>query len=151
MKKDGKIKLISSISLLIIVLDQLTKYIISKSLTLNQSIELLPFLKLTLIHNTGAAFGLFRGMQWLSVLFALLVTAIIIYYLNKIPEKDKLLQTSIALILGGAIGNLIDRMLFGYVIDFIDMVFWPAFNIADSAISIGAVLLVISFLRTKKK
>ena len=148
MKKYGKLKLIGSVSLLIVILDQLTKYLVSKNIT--QSITLLPFLKISYVQNTGVAFGLFKGFQWLSVLFALIVIGIVIHYSDKILKKDKFLQVSIALMLGGAIGNLIDRLFLGYVIDFIDIVFWPAFNIADSAISIGAVLLIIHLLIKEK-
>ena len=151
MKKDGKAKFIITISLWVILTDQLTKYIIAKSLAVNQSIAVAPFLKISHIHNIGAAFGLFRGLQLLFVAFALLVIIATIYYFDKIPEKDKFLQGAIALILGGAIGNLIDRILWGYVIDFIDFIFWPAFNVADSAITVGAIIFALYLFRSQKK
>ena len=151
MKKDGKLFLIISVSFFAVLLDQLAKFVLSKNLELHQSIELLPFLKITLIHNTGAAFGLFNGFQLVSILVALIIIIAVIYYFDRIPKKDRLFQTSIALILGGTLGNLIDRLIFRYVIDFIDFGFWPAFNIADSAISIGAILLIVClFWRNKK-
>jgi len=74
------------------------------------------------------------------------VIAVIIYYFDKIPNKDRFLQFSIALVLGGAIGNLIDRIVLGYVIDFIDLTFWPAFNVADSAITLGVGLFLLGTL-----
>ena len=142
MKKE---KIFSLIILAIIILDQLTKFLITKNMTLSQSIPLIQnILHLTYIHNTGATFGMLKGMNLLLIWVSVIVIGGILYNYNKIP-KDKIPQLSLALIIGGAIGNLIDRISLGKVVDFIDFRVWPAFNIADSAISIGAVLLIIYF------
>ena len=144
------------ISAVVVVLDQLTKYLIVNNMELFDSIELVPFVKLTLLHNTGAAFSILADasgwQRWFFIGLGLAVSAGILVWLRRLPEKGQiLLSLSLALILGGALGNVIDRAIYGYVIDFIELYYgewsWPAFNVADSAISTGAVLLILdSFL-----
>jgi signal peptidase II len=144
----------------IIVIDQATKLTIMESMRLNESISIVPNLfSLTYIRNPGAAFGLLAGssnafrMVFFGVtsLFALALLGTILF---RLPAKDWVGQISIAGILGGAIGNLIDRLRYGEVIDFLDVYVgtyhWPAFNIADSAISVGVVFLIIHFAFEKK-
>lgn len=136
---------IFSISLLVVMLDQLTKYIISKALNLSESISLIRnVLEITYIRNTGAGFGILQGSNTILIFTSLIIIGIILFYLDKIL-KEKPTYIPVALILGGAIGNLIDRIFLGHVIDFIYFRFWPAFNVADSCISIGAVWLIIYY------
>ncbi|WP_006786284.1 signal peptidase II [Thiorhodospira sibirica] len=143
-----------SLSALIIILDQLTKWFAERTLPLFEPVAILPFLNFTLVYNTGAAFSLLSqagGWQrWFFVSLALVVSVFIIVWLKQLKPEERLTATGLALLLGGAIGNLIDRLWHGKVIDFIDMhvagYHWPAFNIADAAISMGAVLLIICSL-----
>jgi len=135
---------IISIGFFIVILDQLTKYIIKQNFQLNQSIPVIKnILHMTYVTNTGSAFGLFKGLNWFFVLFSVIVIIAIFYYLKKIVKNEKLLQFAVGLLLGGTIGNLIDRIARGAVIDFIDFRIWPVFNIADSAVTIGIVSLII--------
>ena len=142
------------LSLLVVALDQATKYWAVSALTLHQPVPVIPFFNLTLMHNTGAAFSLLAeagGWQrWFFTGLALVVSGLIVYWLSTL-RRQPWLSAGLALILGGAVGNnLIDRVLHGYVVDFIDVYYqnwhWPAFNIADSAITVGAVLLVLDAL-----
>jgi signal peptidase II len=140
------------IALLIVILDQLTKFLITSKLTFTESIPVIKnFFHLTLIKNFGIGFGLINmpAVRWILVTVTIIIIFAILYYYKKIP-KNYLPVISTSLILGGAIGNLIDRILFGFVIDFIDFKFWPAFNIADSAITIGVIGLIVYFWRDKK-
>jgi len=141
-------KLIFSITIFIILLDQLTKFLIRTSFALHESETLIPkVLELTHIQNTGIAFGLFKNMQPIMIIINVLIICVIIYYLKDI--KNRKLAISISLILGGAFGNLIDRIFLGTITDFIKISIWPVFNIADSAITIGAILLAIYFIKKK--
>lgn len=134
-----------------IVLDQYTKYVASSHLTYAEPVPVLPFLNWTLLHNYGAAFSFLSdagGWQryFFSILAALVSIAFTVW-LVRMPRKLKLLPLAIALILGGALGNLIDRVSLGYVVDFIHFYYqnyhFPAFNIADSSITLGTILLII--------
>jgi len=141
---------------LVIVLDQASKWIMVSWLSLYETVAVMPFFNLTMAHNTGAAFSFLAGAGgWQRWFFIGLTTAIslgLFIWLNKLA-KTRLEAMSVSLILGGAIGNVIDRIYFGYVIDFLDVYVgsyhWPAFNIADSAIVVGAALLIIDSLRTE--
>lgn len=136
--------IVFSTALFILVLDQFTKYIIKQNFQLNQSISIIKnILHLTYVTNTGSAFGLFKGFNFVFILFSFIVVIVIVHYLKKINQNEKLLQFSIGLLLGGTIGNLIDRLAYGSVIDFIDFRIWPVFNIADSAVTISIILLII--------
>ena len=133
-----------SIALIIVLLDQFSKFLIKQNLQLNQSIPIIKnIFHFTYVTNTGSAFGLFKGFNILFILFSIIVIAVIFYFLNKIKDYRRLLQFSVGLLLGGTIGNLIDRLIYGYVIDFIDFRIWPVFNLADSAVTIGVILLII--------
>ena len=135
---------IFSAAFIVVLLDQLTKFLIKQNFQLNQSIPILKnIFHLTYITNTGSAFGLFKGLNLFFMLFSIIVIIVIFYYLNKIVENKKLLQFSIGLLLGGTIGNLIDRIAYASVIDFIDFRIWPVFNIADAAVTISVILLII--------
>jgi len=143
----NKKRFIYLIALSIIILDQLTKYLVS--VNISKPIPLLKnVLHLTYIKNTGAAFGILQNQTLFLIVISALVIGCLFYYCNKIPNSRKM-QFFVALLLGGAIGNFIDRVRLGYVIDFIDFWIWPAFNIADSAVSVGAIGLVIYLLLKK--
>ncbi|HEX6929966.1 MAG TPA: signal peptidase II [Gammaproteobacteria bacterium] len=143
------------VAALVIALDQATKYLVVRSMTLFDSIAVIPHLNLTLLHNTGAAFSLLADaggwQRWFFVLLGAAVSVFILVWLRKMPARQgPLLPLSLSLILGGALGNVIDRAIHGYVIDFIDVYYgawhWPAFNVADSAITVGAVLFILDSL-----
>jgi signal peptidase II len=142
------------VALIVILADQLTKIAIAKVFAYGESHAVTPFFNLVLVFNRGAAFS-FLAMAggWQRWAFTLLgiVAALVICYLLKRHGTQKMFCTALALILGGALGNVIDRLMYGHVIDFLDFHVggwhWPAFNLADSAITIGAALLVIDELR----
>jgi signal peptidase II len=147
------------ISGLVVALDQASKYAAAKYLVRYAEVELLPFLNLTLVYNAGAAFGfLSGGSGWQNFLFsaiAVVACVAIFVMLRGLGPGDWVLAAALTLILGGALGNLIDRLAYGYVIDFIDFHFggWHfwTFNIADSAITIGAIALIADALGLLKR
>lgn len=142
----------------IIVLDRLTKVLASQYLTLHEPHALMPSLNLTLVHNTGAAFSLLGqagGWQrWLFILLATAVSVGIVAWLLKTPAERPWIACALALILGGAAGNLWDRVVAGYVVDFIDFYYgawhFPAFNVADSAITVGAAMILVDGLKREE-
>lgn len=137
------------IAAIVIFLDQLTKFFATRFLQLNSPFILIKdFLYLTLVHNRGAAFGLFQKQVFIFILVAI---SIIIFILQNLKNKNNSLifKLSLSLILGGAVGNLIDRIRLGFVIDFLDFRVWPVFNLADSAITIAAFLLAWELLFKK--
>ena len=148
--QDTKKALIISITaLIIIILDQLTKYFVAGNLEPGTKIILIKnFLYITNVHNFGAGFSLFQGATQLIIWFSIIVVGIIVYLYDKIPKK-LYVQLSTASLLGGIIGNLVDRFRFGYVIDFIDFRIWPTFNVADIALTAGVIGLIIYFLKKK--
>jgi signal peptidase II len=132
---------------LTLVADQLTKFLILVSFRSGDSFPLIPpILHLTYVQNTGAAFGLFKGQQWLFIAMSLAVIAWIVreFWSGRILTPS--VMWGCALILGGAAGNLIDRLRLGYVVDFIDVRVWPVFNLGDSAITVGVAILIIRSL-----
>ena len=135
---------IFSIALVVVFLDQLTKFLIKENFQLSHSLPIIKnILHLTYVTNTGSAFGLFKNFNIFLICFSIIAIIVIFYYLKSIVKNEKLLQFAVGLLLGGTIGNLIDRLLYGAVIDFIDFRIWPVFNIADSAVTISALLLII--------
>jgi signal peptidase II len=137
--------------LIVLVLDQVTKRIVDTSMALGDSIPLVPMFQLTYLRNQGAAFSFLSGaggwQRWFFIALAISASVFICYWLRKLPKERSLEACAWALVLGGALGNLIDRILYGYVIDFLDVFYgnwhWPAFNVADSAITVGVVILFI--------
>jgi signal peptidase II len=135
----------------VVVLDQLTKFLIERHLAMFESVSVLPVLEITRLHNTGAAFSFLAeeaGWQrWFFTALAIIVSIVLALWLRRIDAQARVLATAVALILGGAIGNVIDRVRLGHVIDFIyahwDRHYFPAFNVADSAICVGAGLLLL--------
>jgi len=134
------------IALLIIFFDQLTKYFIS----LRMPEWSLGFFSLHLVKNTGAGFGILQDNTLALGIISLAVALAVLFYYKKIPQQ-KLPQFLFALFLGGVVGNLIDRFARGYVIDFLDLTFWPAFNIADAAITVAVLGIVVYFWKMERK
>ncbi|MBU0547493.1 MAG: signal peptidase II [Candidatus Omnitrophica bacterium] len=133
----------------VIFLDQFSKFLAIRFLQLNTSVSLIKnFLYITLVHNRGAAFGILKNQLFLFVIISFFVILFIFFNL-KIKKNPFLFKVALSLILAGAIGNLIDRLRFGYVIDFLDFRFWPVFNFADSALTIGVILLSWELLFSK--
>ncbi len=149
MKKGGNSRVFILLAVIIFVLDQLTKLLISSLMSLGQSISLIPsILHITYIHNFGAGFSILQNQRCFFIVFSLIVIGVIFYNYKKIISNKKL-SITVALILAGAVGNLIDRLFHGYVIDFIDFRIWPVFNIADTSLTIGTILLVWYFWKEK--
>ncbi len=137
------------IASLILALDRFSKYLVSSLMQVGDSIPLFEnFLHLTYVRNPGAAFGMLPYRTVFFVVITVVVALFIVYYYRLLTEDHRLLRFSLALLLGGAIGNLIDRLNTGYVVDFIDFKIWPpVFNVADSAIVIGIGLFLIAYWR----
>ena len=135
------------ISIIVVALDQMTKYLAINYINPYDSIKILPFLHLVLVTNKGAAFGMFKHIGSSFFIAASVIAIIFVIYLLIRGKEDHL---GLSLILGGAIGNLIDRILYGSVVDFIDLSIgkyhWPAFNIADSALSVGVTIILLNNL-----
>lgn len=143
------------LSVVVIVLDQATKQWVVHYFELYESLQLMPSLNLTYVHNTGAAFSFLSSaggwQRWFFVGIALVATCVLLIWLSRLKVHEKWMAITLSLILGGAIGNLYDRIEYGYVVDFIDVYYnsfhWPVFNIADSAITIGVVMMLIDMCR----
>lgn len=136
--------------LLLIGLDQLTKQLVHQNMALYDSIELLPFFNLTYVRNYGAAFSFLSDaggwQRWFFTVLAVVISTVIAVWMRRLPRQQIKLGLALSLVFAGAIGNLIDRSIYGYVIDFFHLYYqtwhYPAFNIADSAICIGAALII---------
>ena len=149
------------LSLVVIIIDQWTKWLAETKLTFHEPVPVIePFLNWTLAYNYGAAFSFLADaggwQKWFFSGLALVMSLFLIVYLIKAPRKATLLSFGLALVLGGAVGNLIDRLLHGHVIDFIHVHYanvwdYPIFNVADMGISVGVVLIVIDMLFLEKK
>ena len=147
------------ISALVIVIDQATKRVVDTTMQLYQSIELIPCFQLTYLRNQGAAFSFLSGaggwQRWFFIGLAIIASVFICFWLKKLDRSQRWEAVAWSLVLGGALGNLIDRILFGYVIDFLDVYVgewhWPAFNVADSAITVGVVMLLLDSFKTPSR
>lgn len=152
------------LSLAIIALDQWTKHLVVQSFSLYESVKVLPYFNLTYVHNTGAAFSFLHDaggwQRWLFALIAISISMGLVLWLKRMPPGHRSNAVAVALIIGGALGNLYDRLMYGYVVDFLDVygaIFrpflggehFPAFNVADSAICVGAFLLLVDSFRKK--
>lgn len=156
-----KSKIVAGWLVFILVTDQLTKFIVDRTMPLHHSIPVIDNLfNLTYIRNTGAAFGIFAGSAAafrlpFLILVSVLAAGFICALLRRLPETEKGLMTALAFILGGAVGNLIDRVVHGEVIDFLDFYWagyhWPAFNVADSFITVGVAITVFYLIKAKGK
>jgi signal peptidase II len=152
------------LSALVVVLDLSSKAVVSHYFSLYETMTLIPgWFNLVLVHNSGAAFSFLANesgwQRWFFAIIALLVSSIIFFWIKRLQAHERWLAIALSLVLGGALGNLWDRLTLGYVVDFLDFyyqssqmkaVHWPAFNIADSAISIGAVMLIIDAFVNKE-
>ena len=144
------------LSIIFIIIDQVSKIIVVNNLTNNKSIEVIKsFFYLTYTNNQGAAFSILTGRRILLILVALVVIGVLIYYVRKNKIEGKVNKIALSLVIGGSIGNLIDRILRGAVIDFIDVKIFgynfPIFNLADTFIVIGVFLLIIEMFRKEHK
>jgi len=146
------------IAVLVVLLDRFSKWLVASNIALHDSVSVLPFFRLTHVQNPGAAFGLFAesSSEWkvaILILFSIVALAVVSALLWKNSHAMTVTGVGLSLILGGAVGNLWDRLLSGRVVDFLDFYLgsyhWPAFNVADSAIVIGALLLVGEILFAK--
>lgn len=136
---------------LVIIIDRFAKFLVFNNLLEGQSIEVVSkVFHITLVLNTGAAFGLFKEKNQFFIVSSFVVITLILLYVFFDKEKDVVKLSALGLILGGAAGNLIDRLLFGYIIDFLDFRIWPVFNIADSAITVGSLLLILRLFFFRK-
>ena len=142
-----------------VILDRWTKALIQSRFELNESVTLVDgFFNITYVRNTGIAFGIFSAISssaksMVLSAFAALAAVLVIAYSFRTPLRDRLLHVALALILGGALGNLYDRLAYGYVVDFLEFYVgnyhWPSFNVADSAISTGVLLLAVEIIRNE--
>lgn len=154
------------LSVVVVVLDYITKLITINTMTLHERIEILPFFNLTRAHNTGAAFSFLADadgwQRWMFAAISIGVSIALVFWLKKTPKSDRWMGCCLALIIGGALGNLYDRLVYGYVVDFLDFhgsVFkmvlgyshFPAFNVADIAISVGAFMMAVDVIRNPNK
>ena len=137
------------IAIIIIFIDQLSKDMAKSFLALGSSLPLINnIFHLTLVHNVGAGFGILKGQRLFFITFSFIVMAILAYRWKKIPSNINV-TIPMGLVIGGLIGNLIDRIFLSYVVDFLDFRVWPVFNMADSAITIGVVWLIIYLWKEK--
>ncbi|MCX8574349.1 MULTISPECIES: signal peptidase II [unclassified Gilliamella] len=143
------------ISTIVFFVDIASKFWILNKFNLYESINVLPFFSITYVQNIGAAFSIFEGQRWMLAAVALLISGAIVYMLYRNKRQQKLENFSLSLILGGALGNLFDRLYHGFVVDFLDVNFgswhYPTFNIADCAICIGIGLFILSSYKKPQK
>jgi len=136
---------------IIIAFDWLTKRWVLHALALGESRPVTSFFSLTHVHNTGSAFGLFQGNNQALLILALLILGFLIYSARGLYEEaGRWGEIGVGLVLGGAVGNVLDRFQFGHVVDFLDFRIWPVFNIADSAISVGAACLALGLFLNRR-
>lgn len=142
----------------VILLDQLTKWLVVKNMQISEEISIIdPYLSLFSHRNSGAAWGMLEGQMWLFYIVTVVVVGGLIYYFHKEAQGHRLFSISLMLLLGGAIGNFIDRLVSGEVVDFIAVLIpvinynFPIFNIADAALTIGVGLLIIHIIMDEKK
>lgn len=132
------------IAILLIAFDQISKYLVVNNMTLSQSIPVIRnIFHITYVINYGAAFGIFKNQRVFFILITIVILAILIVIYKQINFHNKLSKIAFTLVISGALGNLIDRIRLGYVVDFFDFRIWPVFNIADMSIVIGAILLSV--------
>lgn len=163
MKRSGERKLRAMIKWLclaglVVVLDQWSKHLADRLLELHQPVPIMPFLNFTLTFNPGAAFSFLSDadgwQRWFFSGLSILISIFIVAWLRSVARNQVWMPCALALVLGGALGNLWDRLTLGAVVDFIDVYYatwhWPAFNIADSAICVGAIMLLVSSFRDRE-
>lgn len=139
---------------MIVLIDQLTKYLTVQNIALYENIEFVPgLMSFTYLQNSGAAWSILEGQMWFFYLVTVIVVGAILYFLNTEGKTDKIFGTILAIILGGTIGNFIDRILYQYVIDMIQLEFisFPVFNIADSFLTVGVIALLVYSIYQEKQ
>ncbi|HSH85026.1 MAG TPA: signal peptidase II [Guyparkeria sp.] len=147
------------LSLVVLVADQLSKWAALVGLDYARPLELLPMFNLTLLYNTGAAFSFLADhdgwQRWFFVILAMVIVSGLLAWLAFVAIEDRRIKVGIAALLGGAVGNVIDRVAYGHVVDFLDFHWagwhWPAFNVADAAITIGVILIIWAELRPQRQ
>lgn len=157
--RPGRYGLWLLLSAVVVLLDLYTKQLAMEHLELYRPNVVFSWLNFTLAHNTGAAFSFLASgggwQRWFLSIVAVIIVAVLLVWLWRLPHRARLLPSALALVIGGAIGNLVDRIRFGYVVDFIDVHYagwhWPAFNLADSAIVIGVILLLLDSLIPRRR
>lgn len=136
----------------IVLIDQIFKALVNKFMGLGETVSLVPGLvDLTYVRNTGAAFSLFVGFSPYLVVVGLVVVAVVAYFHHRLTPKNLVAHTALAFIMGGSIGNLVDRIFLSYVIDYIDFRFWPVFNFADIMINVGVVIFLLFVFEEEKE
>lgn len=147
------------VSAVVLLVDQCTKLLADAMLALYQPVAVMPYLAMRKAYNSGAAFSFLSDasgwQRWFFIVLAMVVIGVLLAWLRQLPDGEGRTRLALVLILGGAAGNLIDRLVYGHVIDFIDVYYqswhWPAFNVADAAISVGAVLLLLDAFRGNRE
>jgi len=141
--KNGGIALqVIWIAIIVAIIDQISKILVVSSLKPHDSIPIIQnIFHITYVQNTGAAFSVLRGRTYFFILVSSLMIIAIIYFAQRIPRNKKLLRLMLGFVLGGAVGNLIDRIRLGFVVDFFDFRIWPVFNVADSAVVVGMIVV----------
>lgn len=143
--------LVATTALVALAADQLTKYLVRENMAIGESWPAQGFLRLTHSTNTGSAFGLFQDQTAILTIASVFAIGFIIYFYRSHSDRTWITKTTVGLLLGGAVGNLIDRVIAGRVTDFIDVGPWPIFNLADSSITVGITLLIASLVLTGDK
>jgi len=151
-RRQWGVVVLPAVAVLVVIVDQVTKYLVRTNLLPGESWQiadwLTPIVQVTHVTNTGVAFGMFQGLGVVSALISLAIGVFIVIYQRQVPPEQWLMRLALGLILGGAVGNLIDRALQGYVVDFIDLNFWPlqgfpVWNVADSSVTVGTCVLLV--------
>ncbi len=136
----------------VVLADQLTKYVVESLLYVGQSIPIIPqYFHITLVRNPGAMFGLMAHWRWFFIVVTIAALTILVLFMKDISGEVIYAKIGLVLIMSGAVGNLIDRLRFGYVIDFIDFRIWPVFNIADTVLCVGAIFFLFGFFTDNLK
>lgn len=144
LRRIARKEIMFTLAFFFLALDQLLKQLVIAKMQLADTIPLIKnYVHITYVQNRGAAFGLFQGKLALFVVVAVLSIGVIVYYSRVLAPANRWVQVALGFLLAGAVGNMIDRLAFGYVIDFIDLRFWPVFNIADIVINIGVGMLLV--------
>ncbi len=146
------------VSVLVVILDQVTKQLAESRLAWGEPVEIYSWFNLILAYNRGAAFSFLSDaagwQRWFFIIIGGVAVVVILFWMRRLSSSEHLTATSLALILGGAVGNIIDRFLYGHVVDFIQWHYqdwyWPAFNIADSAITVGVTFLIAGSLVSRR-
>lgn len=147
------------LSLMVVVFDQVSKQLVESNFLVFEAMPLLPYLNLTLVYNEGAAFSFLSDQdgwqRWFFIVVGLIVSLVLIIWISRLAVNQRLSAVALSLVVGGALGNILDRLFLGHVVDFIDVYYgdwhWPAFNVADSAITLGVILMLVEAVREEHR